>query len=215
MTTLAEFMIIAGADKRPPMLEKSLYDSWKSRIELYIENWENGRMILNSLQNGLPPDVYATVNHHKVAKEIWDRVKLLMQRILPPEWGKFVTDVKLARDLHTTNYDQLYSYLEQHEAHANETRLMRERYQDPLAFVANYNQSPSQLNNYHSHYNTTQFPQQPNTMIPQVHSPQSYSPMYPPPHHSQPQISHSSVPPSQQYQSHQTSYVPPIAYNTP
>nr|GEV00256.1 ribonuclease H-like domain-containing protein [Tanacetum cinerariifolium] len=27
----------------------------------------------------LPPDVYAIVNHHKVAKEIWDRVKLLMQ----------------------------------------------------------------------------------------------------------------------------------------
>ncbi|GKC73226.1 hypothetical protein Tco_1119109 [Tanacetum coccineum] len=89
-------MIIAGADNRPLMLEKSLYDSWKSRMELYIENPENGRMILNSLQNeklqadcdlkainivlqGLPPDVYAIVNHHKVSKEIWDRVKLLME----------------------------------------------------------------------------------------------------------------------------------------
>ncbi|GKE54981.1 hypothetical protein Tco_1490137 [Tanacetum coccineum] len=75
-----------------------MYDSWKSRMELYIENSENGRMILNSLLNGplnlqadcdfkatniviqgLPPDVYAIVNHHKVSKEIWDRVKLLMQ----------------------------------------------------------------------------------------------------------------------------------------
>nr|GEW64367.1 retrovirus-related Pol polyprotein from transposon TNT 1-94 [Tanacetum cinerariifolium] len=28
---------------------------------------------------GLPPDVYATVNHHKVTQEIWERVKLLMQ----------------------------------------------------------------------------------------------------------------------------------------
>ncbi|GJS76030.1 hypothetical protein Tco_0725911 [Tanacetum coccineum] len=27
----------------------------------------------------LPPDVYAIFNHHKVTKEIWDRVKLLMQ----------------------------------------------------------------------------------------------------------------------------------------
>ncbi|GKC54350.1 integrase, catalytic region, zinc finger, CCHC-type containing protein [Tanacetum coccineum] len=137
---------------------------------------------------------------------------------LPPEWSKFMTDMKLARDLHTTNYDQLYSYLKQHVALANETRLMRERYQDPLAFVANYNQSPSQLNNYHSQYKSTQFPQQTNTMIPQVHSHHSYSPMYPPPHLSQPQISHSSVPPSEQYQSHmdhQTSSVPPIAYNSP
>ncbi|GKF07156.1 hypothetical protein Tco_0041380, partial [Tanacetum coccineum] len=254
----------------------------KSRMELYIENRENGRMILNFVlngplvwppvdeENGLPPDVYAIVNHHKVSKEIWDRVKLLMQgtklslqekecklydefdkfsfvkgetlyqyywrfaqlinnrnvinmsmrqvqvntkflNSLPPEWSKFVTDVKLARDLRTTNFDQLYSYLEQHEAHANETRFLRERYQDPLAFVANYNQSPSQLNNYHSQYNSTQFPQQTNTMIPQVHSPQSYSPMYPPPHLSQPQISHSSVPPSQPYQS-QSSTQPMIEF---
>ncbi|GJU23313.1 retrovirus-related pol polyprotein from transposon TNT 1-94 [Tanacetum coccineum] len=47
-----EFLIIAGADNRPPMLEKSIYDSWKSRMELYIENKENGRIILNSVQNG-------------------------------------------------------------------------------------------------------------------------------------------------------------------
>ncbi|GJY12961.1 hypothetical protein Tco_0382270 [Tanacetum coccineum] len=249
-----------------------------------MENRENRRMILNSVQNGpliwptvteadgttrtkkyeelfatekiqadydckatnivlqgLPLDVYAIVNHHKVAKEIWDRVKLLMQgtklslqekecklydefdkftfvkgetlyqyywrfaqlinnmnvinmsmravqvntkflNSLPLEWSKFVTDVKLARDLHTTNYDQLYSYLEQHEVHANETRLMRERYQDPLAFVANYNQPPPQLTNYHSQYNPTYVPQQTNSMIQQIHSPQSFSLMYLPTH---------------------------------
>nr|GEU32677.1 retrovirus-related Pol polyprotein from transposon TNT 1-94 [Tanacetum cinerariifolium] len=64
------------------MLKKSMYDSWKSLMELYIENREKGRMILDSVQNGplgLPPDVQAIVNHHKVSKEIWDRVKLLMQ----------------------------------------------------------------------------------------------------------------------------------------
>ncbi|GKC41428.1 hypothetical protein Tco_1059150, partial [Tanacetum coccineum] len=35
----------------------------------------------NIILQGLPPDMYAIVNHHKVAKEIWDRVKLLMQGI--------------------------------------------------------------------------------------------------------------------------------------
>ncbi|GJU96180.1 retrovirus-related pol polyprotein from transposon TNT 1-94 [Tanacetum coccineum] len=137
---------------------------------------------------------------------------------LPPKWSKFVTDVKLARDLHTTNFDQLYSYLEQHEAHANETRLMRERYQDPLAFVANFNQPPSHITNYPSLYNTTQFPQQTNIMIPQVHSPQSYLSINVAPHLSQLQISHLSIPPSQQFQSHmdhQTSCVPQIAYHSP
>nr|GEV63034.1 hypothetical protein [Tanacetum cinerariifolium] len=45
---------------------------------------------------------------------------------LPPEWSKFVTDVKLVRDLHTTNVDQLHAYLGQHEFHANKVRFMHE-----------------------------------------------------------------------------------------
>nr|GEY45791.1 retrovirus-related Pol polyprotein from transposon TNT 1-94 [Tanacetum cinerariifolium] len=45
---------------------------------------------------------------------------------LPPEWRKFVIDVKLVRDLHTTNVDQLHAYLGQQEFHANEVRLMHE-----------------------------------------------------------------------------------------
>ncbi|GJV19998.1 retrovirus-related pol polyprotein from transposon TNT 1-94 [Tanacetum coccineum] len=53
---------------------------------------------------------------------------------LPPEWSKFVTDVKLVRDLHTTNIDQLHAYLGQHEFHANEICLMHERSSDPLVF---------------------------------------------------------------------------------
>ncbi|GKA83126.1 hypothetical protein Tco_0789874 [Tanacetum coccineum] len=59
MITLVEFMIIAGADNRPPMLEKSMYESWKSRMELYMENRENRRMILDSIING--PLVWPTV----------------------------------------------------------------------------------------------------------------------------------------------------------
>ncbi|GKC15358.1 hypothetical protein Tco_1012140 [Tanacetum coccineum] len=46
MTTLAEFMILSGADNRPPMLDKALYVSWQSRMELYMMNREHGRMIL-------------------------------------------------------------------------------------------------------------------------------------------------------------------------
>ncbi|GKA29311.1 hypothetical protein Tco_0715556 [Tanacetum coccineum] len=57
------------------------------------------------------------------------------------EWGRFVTVIKLNRGLKTSNYDQLYAYLKQHEAHANENKMMLERYTqhaiDPLAFVSN------------------------------------------------------------------------------
>nr|GEU44516.1 integrase, catalytic region, zinc finger, CCHC-type, peptidase aspartic, catalytic [Tanacetum cinerariifolium] len=41
-----------------------------------------------------------------------------------PECGRFVTAVKLNSGLRDSNYDQLYSYLKQHEAHANENKMI-------------------------------------------------------------------------------------------
>ncbi|GKA67856.1 retrovirus-related pol polyprotein from transposon TNT 1-94 [Tanacetum coccineum] len=52
MTTLADKAILSGADNRPPMLEKDMYDSWKSRMELYMLNRQNGRMILEFVESG-------------------------------------------------------------------------------------------------------------------------------------------------------------------
>ncbi|GKB93456.1 hypothetical protein Tco_0979593 [Tanacetum coccineum] len=173
----------------------------------------------NIILQGLPLGIYSLVNHHKVAKDLWERVQLRMQgtsltkqerecklydafdkftyikretlhkyyliftqlindmniynmRIeqfqvntkflnsLPPEWSKFVTNVKLVKDLHTTNFDQLHAYLEQHELHANEVRLLRECNQDPLAFVANQQMTPPHFNTYQSSYNNPQLQQQ-------------------------------------------------------
>ncbi|GJR71261.1 hypothetical protein Tco_0083626 [Tanacetum coccineum] len=228
-------MILSGADNRPPMLDKDLYDSWKSRMELYMQNREHGRMILESVENG--PLIWPTVEENGVirtkkyvelsaaekiqadcdmkATNIILQVKLLLHgtsltkqekecklydafdkfthikgetlhkyylrfiqlindmniynmkieqfqvntkflNSLPPEWRKFVTDVKLVKDLHTTNFDQLHAYLEQHELHANEVRLLRERNQDPLVFVANQQMTPPHFNIYQSSYNNSQ-----------------------------------------------------------
>nr|GEY85851.1 hypothetical protein [Tanacetum cinerariifolium] len=97
MTSLADKAILFGADNRPPMLEKDMYDSWKSIMELYMLNMQHGRMILESVENeaiqadcdvkatniilqGLLPEVYALVSTHKVAKELWERIQMLMQR---------------------------------------------------------------------------------------------------------------------------------------
>ncbi|GJS03600.1 hypothetical protein Tco_0320108 [Tanacetum coccineum] len=51
MTTLADKAILSGADNRPPMLEKDMYDSWKRIMELYMMNGQHGRMILESVEN--------------------------------------------------------------------------------------------------------------------------------------------------------------------
>ncbi|GKD38425.1 hypothetical protein Tco_1258632 [Tanacetum coccineum] len=130
MSTMAENVIAGGANNRPR--SKSV------RIT-------SGRV-------GLPPDVYTLVNHHTNEKKIWDRlfidinmIRMTMQKLkvntkfvknLQPEWRKFVTDVKLAKDMHESSFDQLYAYLRQHEVHANEVRMMRKRFPNPLALVA-------------------------------------------------------------------------------
>ncbi|GJS18150.1 retrovirus-related pol polyprotein from transposon TNT 1-94 [Tanacetum coccineum] len=59
MTSLAEFMIVVGAENRPPMLNKVMYNSWESRMLLYIKGKKNGRMMLESIENR--PLVYPTV----------------------------------------------------------------------------------------------------------------------------------------------------------
>ncbi|GJS32683.1 retrovirus-related pol polyprotein from transposon TNT 1-94 [Tanacetum coccineum] len=62
--------------------------------------------------------------------------------------------------LHTTNSLKLNAYLEQHELHANEVCIMRERSQDPLAVVANHQMETSHFKTYQSSYNNPQFQQQ-------------------------------------------------------
>ncbi|GKE87706.1 hypothetical protein Tco_1565181 [Tanacetum coccineum] len=236
INTLAKYMILSGADNHAPMLDKDLYDSWKSRMELYMQSREHGKMILESVENGLliwptveengviktkkyaelsaaekiqadcdmkvtniilqglPADIYSLMNHHREREcKLYDafdkfthikgetlhkyylrfiqlindmniynmkieqfQVNTKFLNSLPPEWIKFVTGVKLMKDLHTTNFDQLHAYLEQHELHANEVRILRERNQDPLAFVSNQQMTPPHFNTYQSSYNNPQ-----------------------------------------------------------
>ncbi|GJW56296.1 hypothetical protein Tco_0103027 [Tanacetum coccineum] len=126
---------------------------------------------------------------------------------LPPEWSKFMTDVKLVWDLHITNIDQLHAYLGQHEFHANEVRLMHERNSDPLALVATHQMTQSPYQTHQNSYQNTQFQ-------PQVSSYQS--PQYGSPYQSQQYSTHqSSTPlsiahPSNDYQSsvHHNAYSP-------
>ncbi|GKC25826.1 hypothetical protein Tco_1027976 [Tanacetum coccineum] len=204
----------ASADNHPPMLDKDLDDSWKSIMELYMQNREHRRMILELVENGLL--IWPTIEENGVTRtkkyvelsaaekiqadcdmkaiSFFKVYQLISIHFLSPEWSKFVTNFKLVKDLHTTKFDQLHAYLEQHELHANEVRLLRERNQDPLAFVF----LPSQYGSF-----------QPN---------QHYSSHCP----LQTQFNHSSTPPSHTFQSqmnHQTSTVsqviPQVAYQSP
>ncbi|GJT87973.1 hypothetical protein Tco_1069690 [Tanacetum coccineum] len=112
MTTLADKEILSGADNRPLMLEKDMYDSWKSIMELYMMNRQHGRMILESVENCpliwptiegewsdldqenipgvicLPPQIYALVYAIiDSPKGTWKRMKFSCKELID-ETGK-------------------------------------------------------------------------------------------------------------------------------
>ncbi|GJR52493.1 retrovirus-related pol polyprotein from transposon TNT 1-94 [Tanacetum coccineum] len=66
MTTLVDKAILSGADTRPPMLEKDMYDSWKSKMELYMMNRQHRRIILESVEHG--PLIWPTIEENGVTR---------------------------------------------------------------------------------------------------------------------------------------------------
>ncbi|GJT04186.1 retrovirus-related pol polyprotein from transposon TNT 1-94 [Tanacetum coccineum] len=256
MSKMSEDIWYAGSDTRPPMLDRTDFESWQQRIRLYCLGKDNGENIMKSitegpfqmgtfiqtpaedaeetegalqlgperarvftdlsaeekerykadiratniLLQGIPKDIYTLINHYTDAKDIWDNVKMILEgseltkddresqlydeferfcqikgetihvyyvrfsklindmrnikmtmsrmqlnskfvNNMLPEWSRFITEVKLNRGLKESNFDQLYAYLKQHEVHANENRMMMERFiqptDDPLALVSN------------------------------------------------------------------------------
>nr|GFA09191.1 hypothetical protein [Tanacetum cinerariifolium] len=223
----------SGSENRPPMLNKDNYVPWSSRIIRYARSRPNGKMIVDSIENGpyvrrmiatpgepdlpvpvpesfheqtdkeltktdikrmdvddqaiqtillgLPEDVYATVDSCETVKEIWEcktklfnewekftstdgesiesyyhRFMRLMNDLkrnkhfpeniasnlkflnnLQPEWKRHVTIVRQTKNLHETDFTQIYDFLKMNQEEVNELRVERlAKSHDPLAFMA-------------------------------------------------------------------------------
>ncbi|GKC09265.1 hypothetical protein Tco_1000875 [Tanacetum coccineum] len=109
---------------------------------------------INIILQGIPPEIYALMPLEQF------QVNTKFLNTLPAKWSKFVTDVKLVKDLHTTNVDQIHAHLEQHERHANEVRLMHERNSDPLALVASHQMTQFPYQSHQHSYKNSQHQQQ-------------------------------------------------------
>nr|GFA43318.1 hypothetical protein [Tanacetum cinerariifolium] len=82
---------------------------------------------------------------------------IILQGLPPEVYALFVTDVKLVRDLHTTNIDQFHAYLRQHEYHTNEVRLMHERTSDLLALISQHQLNRTPYQHHQPLYHRSQF----------------------------------------------------------
>ncbi|GKE79240.1 hypothetical protein Tco_1545360 [Tanacetum coccineum] len=67
---------VLGTPTSPASTRPRTYDDLTNKEKIRVEC---DIRATNIVLQGLPPDVYTLVNHHIVSKEIWDRVKLLME----------------------------------------------------------------------------------------------------------------------------------------
>ncbi|GJY20894.1 hypothetical protein Tco_0393460 [Tanacetum coccineum] len=157
--------ILKLIDEGPLLLQKEMKDNVKMLLE--------GSKLTKEDRESQLYDDFEHFHQHKgetihdyyvrFAKLINDmlNIKMTMSRIqlnskfvnnMLPEWGRFGTVVKLNRGLRDSNYNQLYAYLKQHEAHANENKILLDRFTqhtiDPLSLMSNV--APQQYNSQSS-----------------------------------------------------------------
>nr|GEV08619.1 retrovirus-related Pol polyprotein from transposon TNT 1-94 [Tanacetum cinerariifolium] len=107
----------------------------KDRVSQLYENFEHFRQHKEESIHDYYIRFSKLINDMRNIKMIMSKLQLnskFMNNILP-EWGRFVTAVKLNRRLRDSNYDQLFAYLKQHEAHAKENNMILERLSQPTA----------------------------------------------------------------------------------
>ncbi|GJU00264.1 hypothetical protein Tco_1110602 [Tanacetum coccineum] len=125
-------MILEGSELTKDDRESQLYDEFERFCQIKGETIHVYYVRFSKL-----------INDMRNIKMTMSRMQLNSKFVnnMLPEWSRFITEVKLNRGLKESNFDQLYAYLKQHEVHANENRMMMERFiqptDDPLALVSN------------------------------------------------------------------------------
>nr|GEX56383.1 integrase, catalytic region, zinc finger, CCHC-type, peptidase aspartic, catalytic [Tanacetum cinerariifolium] len=123
-------MLLEGSELTKEDQESQLYDDFKHlrqyKGETIHDYYVRFAKLINDIRN-----IKMTMSRMQLNSKFVNNMLL--------EWGRFVTVVKLNRGLRDSNYDQLYAYLKQHEIHANENKMMLDRFTqqnvDPLALM--------------------------------------------------------------------------------
>ncbi|GJS43478.1 hypothetical protein Tco_0568521 [Tanacetum coccineum] len=128
-------MLLEGLELTKEDRESQLYDDFEhfsqKKGETIHDYYVRFAKLINNMQN-----IKMTITRMQLNSKFVNNML--------PEWGRFVTAVKMNRGLRDFNYDQLYAYLNQHEAHTNENKMMLDRFTqhtiDPLALMSNVSQ---------------------------------------------------------------------------
>ncbi|GKB03397.1 hypothetical protein Tco_0831486 [Tanacetum coccineum] len=112
-------MILEGSELTKDDMESQLYDEFEHFHQIKGETihvyYVRFMKLINDMRN-----IKMTMPRMQLNSKFVNNMLL--------EWSRFITEVKLNRGLKESNFDQLYAYLKQHEVHASENRIMRERF---------------------------------------------------------------------------------------
>ncbi|GJZ39313.1 integrase, catalytic region, zinc finger, CCHC-type containing protein [Tanacetum coccineum] len=154
----------AGSENRPPMLNKENYVPWSSRLlrksgyvfqqmmKVSDIEFRKKAKLFNEWERFTSTDGESIESYyHRFSKLMNDfkRNKHFPEKIasnlkflnnLQPEWSRHVTIVHQTKDLHTTDYTQLYDFLKYNQKEVDDQRAERlAKTHDPLALMANSN----------------------------------------------------------------------------
>nr|GFB02147.1 integrase, catalytic region, zinc finger, CCHC-type, peptidase aspartic, catalytic [Tanacetum cinerariifolium] len=117
-------MLLEGSELTKEDRESQLYDDFEHFRQHKEESINDYYVRFSKL-----------INDMRNIKMIMPKLQLNSKFVnnMLPEWGRFVMAVKLNRGLRESNYDQLFAYLKQHEAHAKENKMVLERLSQPIA----------------------------------------------------------------------------------
>nr|GEX49248.1 hypothetical protein [Tanacetum cinerariifolium] len=132
-----------------------------------LKQVEADEQAIQTILLGLPEEIYAVVHRCETTQEIWLCFQQMMKgsdigiqdkkaknkhfpekiasnlkflNNLQPEWSRHVTIVHQTKDLHTTDYTQLYDFLKYNQKEVDDLRAERlAKTHDPLALMANSN----------------------------------------------------------------------------
>nr|GEY91131.1 hypothetical protein [Tanacetum cinerariifolium] len=117
----------------------------KELTETEIKRMDADDQAIQTILLGLPEDVYSIVDSCETTKEIWERVRQMMKvqtlgnrrrrqsssmngkslRLLKPEWKRHVTIVRQTKNLHETDFTQIYDFLKMNQEEERLTQNVR------------------------------------------------------------------------------------------
>ncbi|GJX54566.1 putative ribonuclease H-like domain-containing protein [Tanacetum coccineum] len=92
MSTMAKNVIVAGFENRHPMLQRSEYDSWQSRMLLYIQGKEHGKQLLELVEKG--PFQFGTIVVPGTTTLLATKRERTLDDLTPEEKTRQACDIK-------------------------------------------------------------------------------------------------------------------------